>query len=110
MNDLKLIALKIIKGLLVREERYFDKKLIATSLENKDFLNSVLVISTEVILFIENSVDLCYMKLSEALGLPLTELIKILNPFSKFDLTVICLIIFSFLHQSEIISMKLNFI
>ena len=89
-DDIKSLTLKIIHGLIIREENKFKNNAniisnyINNILKNKNFVKSVLVLAIEIVLFIENSEELSFNKISESIELSLYDFWKIINPFLNF--------------------------
>lgn len=81
----KELLQKLITQLLLREEKRFNIRLASKLLENENFLKSVIVISFEMVLFVENCSELNVCELIRILKLDLYEFWKIINPFNKCD-------------------------
>jgi len=88
IEEIKILTLKIICGLIKRDERKFKVDFISRILSNPNFLKSALVLGVEIVIFIENVEEISFYKLAEVLELELYEFWKIINPFLNFDLTI----------------------
>jgi hypothetical protein len=88
LEEIKILTLKIICGLIKRDERKFKVDFISRILSNPNFLKSALVLGVEIVIFIENVEEISFYKLAEVLELELYEFWKIINPFLNFDLTI----------------------
>jgi hypothetical protein len=88
IEEIKLLTFKIICGLIKRDERKFRADFISRILLNQNFLKSALILSVEIVLFIENVEEISFFKLADTLELDIYEFWKIINPFLNFDLTI----------------------
>jgi hypothetical protein len=86
LDDIEKLTLKIIYGMLKKDERKFKMEFISRILANQNFIKSALVVSVEIVLFIENVEEISFYKLADTLELDLYEFWKIINPFLNFDL------------------------
>jgi len=85
ISIIKNLSFKIISQFLLREERRFNKNIAAALLENENFIKAVIIISFEMILFIENCIELNVFEIMSFVKLDPYEFWKIINPFYKFD-------------------------
>jgi hypothetical protein len=88
LEEIRVLTLKIICGLIKRDERKFKADFISLILSNMNFLKSALIVGVEIVLFIENVEEISFYKLADVLELDLYEFWKIINPFLNFDLTI----------------------
>lgn len=86
--DIKTLTLRIIYGLLQRDEKRFNREIVSEVLKNKNFVKAAFIVSIEIVLFIGNVEEISFYKLTEAIGLDLYEFWKIINPFTHFDLMI----------------------
>jgi hypothetical protein len=82
VQDINGLYLSAINGLLfLKEEKLEVEKIMS----NKDFHKGVLAASTETVLFIRNSMSICFERVLELCELQPFEFWKIMKPFSEFD-------------------------
>jgi hypothetical protein len=87
-KDIQTLCEKIIYKLLIREETKFKKDFVGKLLYNENFIKSAIVLSMEIVLFIENIEEIVFYKLAEEAKLDLYDFWKIINPFLLFDLYI----------------------
>jgi len=117
-HEAKLLTMKLIKGLLKKNNFLMEENLSTYSslinekleenkdevifkinkhiIKNEEFIKSVLVCSFEIIFFVDNNQDNYFFKISELLNLDVYNLLKILNPIMTFDVVYVSnLLLFS---------------
>ena len=83
-SEMKKMCLKFISELFKMDLMIFTEEFCAMLLYNKDFIKSMIAISIEIILFVEDIQEISFHKIPELFGVDLYDLWKVLNPLVRF--------------------------
>lgn len=80
LDNMIILCLKLMSLLIQKEETLFTEEFRYMALYNEDFVKAIVVITFEIILFIEDIEEISFYKIPEVFGLAMYDLWKALNP------------------------------